>query len=172
MTIYLYLYIQFLPVQHISSFAVPTIDLTKDSDWKVHTTGLTETQLAVVRVIRKVFAHDSILLEVSNPIRNSFKCKLWQMGKVLSLMCGTKRKQNIWEVEGMKVIYLVPYYPFQRSFEECPSSWIATWATSIKTTEVRFWSQVLEAWGQVIKMQTSNTNHQIKSSQTRKPLWL
>ena len=47
---------------------MPTIDLTKDSDCKVNTTGVTETLLAIERVIRKVFAHYSIPLEVSDPI--------------------------------------------------------------------------------------------------------
>ena len=82
-------------ISHPDKNGVPTIDLTKDSDCKVNTTGVTETQLAIERVIRKVFAHYSIPLEVSDPIRNSFKCKLWRMGKALSSMGGTKRKLTL-----------------------------------------------------------------------------
>lgn len=55
-------------ISHPDKNGVPTIDLTKDSDCKVNTTGVTETLLAIERVIRKVFAHYSIPLEVSDPI--------------------------------------------------------------------------------------------------------
>ena len=75
---------------------MPTLDLSKDHEADVDVAGLTETQTAIERVIKKVFSHYSIPLEISATIRNAFKCKLWRMGKTLSSLGGTKRKQTLY----------------------------------------------------------------------------
>ena len=79
-------------MSHPDKNGVPTINLTKDPEADIDKVGLTQTQAAIERVIKKVFSHYSIPLEISTAVRNTFKCKLWQMGKALSSMGGTKHK--------------------------------------------------------------------------------
>ena len=69
------------------------ISLRHEAD--VDVAGLTEIEAAIERVLKKVFSHYSIPLDISATIRNTFKCKLWRMGKTLSSLGGTKRKQTL-----------------------------------------------------------------------------
>ena len=82
-------------VLHPDKNGVPTIDLCNDPEADADVTGLTGIQAAIETVNRKVFSHYSIPLEVSPTVRNTFKCKLWRMGKTLSSLGGTKRKQTL-----------------------------------------------------------------------------
>jgi len=82
-------------VSHPDKNGVPTTDLSEDNEANIDTAGLTETQIAIERVIKKVFCHYSVPLEISASIRNTFKCKLWRMGKILSSLGDTKRKQAL-----------------------------------------------------------------------------
>ena len=56
-------------------------------------------QIAVERVIMKVFTKCAIPLEISDSIQSTFRTKLWRLGKTLSILGGTKRKQQLkaWE---------------------------------------------------------------------------
>lgn len=82
-------------MSHPDKNGVPTIDLSKDHEADADVSGLTDTQAAIERVIKKVFSHYSIPLEISGTVRNTFKCKLWRMGKTLSSLGGTKCKQTL-----------------------------------------------------------------------------
>ena len=43
----------------------------------------------------KIFCHYAIPLDISDPIRATFRSKLWRMGKTLSRLGGTKRKEQL-----------------------------------------------------------------------------
>lgn len=74
----------------------PTFDLSKDREAQVSTGhGLTVVQLALERVITKVFSQYAIPLEISDAIRSTFKAKLWRVGKLYSKQGGTKRQEQL-----------------------------------------------------------------------------
>jgi len=54
--------------------------------------NLTPHQLLIKRIIIKTFKHYHILLDISDTIRDSFRVKLWRMGKLFSKQ-GTKSQQ-------------------------------------------------------------------------------
>ena len=56
---------------------------------------LTPTQLALERVITKVFNHYSVSLEITTDICTAFKSKLYRMGVQLSKLGGKQRKQQL-----------------------------------------------------------------------------
>ena len=58
---------------------------------------LTDQQLAVEQVIRKVFAKYSIAIPVTDSIRHVFQTKLWHMGQKMSKYGGRGRKKLIEE---------------------------------------------------------------------------
>ena len=57
--------------------------------------NFTSQQLAIERVIKKVFTHYAIPLEITPVIRTTFKSKLWRMGKCFSTICGKMRSQQL-----------------------------------------------------------------------------
>ena len=73
----------------------PMVDLSKDSEAKVEITSLPPTQLVLERVITKVFYHYAIPLDISDPIRATFRSKLWRMGSSLSKLGGPRRTQQV-----------------------------------------------------------------------------
>ena len=56
---------------------------------------LSQNQLVIERIIRKVFNHYEIPLDITDSIRATFKTKLWRMGKRLSTLGGPRRCQEI-----------------------------------------------------------------------------
>ena len=60
---------------------------------------MTQTQLALERIITKVFNHYSVSLDITDKIRATFKTKLWRMGRKLSKTGGKQRKELLhrWE---------------------------------------------------------------------------
>ena len=76
----------------------PLFDLSEDHDVQVDTSGgLTERQVSIERVIKKVLSSQSVETAIADSVRNAFKMKLWRMGKKLSKVGGTKRKRIIEE---------------------------------------------------------------------------
>ena len=71
--------------------------MSKDPEATVSNENLTPVQLLTERVITKVFTHYSIPLDITDSIRATFRTKLWRMGRNLSTMGGTKRKQQLQE---------------------------------------------------------------------------
>ena len=55
----------------------------------------TAAQKALEHVIMVTFKHYEIPLEISDQIRAAFKSKLWRMGKLLSKLGGTKRRNQL-----------------------------------------------------------------------------
>ena len=66
-----------------------------DKDALVSEGTLTPTQLALERVITKVFNHYSVSLEITTDICTAFKWKLYRMGIQLSKLGGKQRKQQL-----------------------------------------------------------------------------
>ena len=90
-------------VSHPGKNGTPSFDLSDDDEAKINTEGLTDHQILVERVIRKVFFKYSILLDITDKVRGAFKSKLWRMGQTLSKLGGTKRqtvinqwKETVW----------------------------------------------------------------------------
>ena len=75
------------------------IDLSKDKEASIDASGLSPFQAAVERVIQKVFTHYAIPLSISDPIRMTFRSKLWRMGKCLSTIGGGNKGYDIAESE-------------------------------------------------------------------------
>lgn len=67
---------------HPDSSGRSMIDLSKDTT-RVEALDKSPTQLVLDSVIRKVYQHYSIPLEITESIWTTFKSKLWRMGKVL-----------------------------------------------------------------------------------------
>ena len=80
-----------LPDKH----GVPLLDLSNDQEAATTCNGLTATQLAIRRVITKVFHHYNIPLEINGQIYNTFKAKLWRMGRATAVASGGKRDKQI-----------------------------------------------------------------------------
>ena len=88
-------------VAHPDKKGCPLIDLSKDKEASIDASGLSPFQAAVERVIRKVFTHYAIPLSISDPIRMTFRSKLWRMGKCLSTIGGgIQREQKLKEWKG------------------------------------------------------------------------
>ena len=75
----------------------PCHDLSEDPEAFVNHGDLTAQQLAHERVITKAFSHYGIPLEITDNIRNTFKSKLWRLGKCLCVAGGKKRSQLLSE---------------------------------------------------------------------------
>lgn len=84
-------------VSHPNKTGVPVFNLSKDPEATVdiNNENLTPVQLLIERVITKVFNHYSIPLTVTDPIRATFRSKLWRMGKKLSTLGGTSREEQL-----------------------------------------------------------------------------
>lgn len=83
-------------VSHPGKTGTPNFDLSKDPEASVaNSTSFTPAQLAHERVVVKVFTHYAIPLEITDPIRASFKAKLWRMGKRYSNQGGKQREQQL-----------------------------------------------------------------------------
>lgn len=72
----------------------PTLDLSKECEL-LSSSKFTHTQLAYERVIKTIFKHYAIPLEVSDTIRSAFRAKLWRMGKLFSKQGSKKRKEQL-----------------------------------------------------------------------------
>ena len=85
-------------IAHPDKKGCPLIDLSKDKEATIDASGLSPFQTAVERVIQKVFTHYAIPLSISDPIRMTFRSKLWRMGKCLSTIGGgIQREQKLKE---------------------------------------------------------------------------
>ena len=71
--------------------------MSKDEDAKIAASTLSDHQVAIERVIQKVFTKYSISVDITEKIRSTFRSKLWRMGKKLSQLGGTKCKELIEE---------------------------------------------------------------------------
>ena len=60
----------------------PRVDLSEDYEAGVSAENLTPHQLLIERVIIKTFKHYHTPLDISDTIRDSFRLKLWRMGKL------------------------------------------------------------------------------------------
>ncbi len=101
-------------VSHPDKYGAPIIDLSKDKEAQADPDGLTQAQIALERVITKVFTKYAIPLEVTDRIRATFKTKLWRMGRTLSKLGGTKRQQQLqkWQ-EGKDSIWSLSIDPVE-----------------------------------------------------------
>ena len=64
-------------MSHPGKNGTPSFDLSDDDEAKINTEGLTDHQILVERVIRKVFFFKySILLDITDKVRGAFKSKL------------------------------------------------------------------------------------------------
>ena len=82
-------------ISHPTKSGVPQVDLSGDSEAVVNLTGmipLSPNQLAVQRVIGKVFTHDVI---ITDRLRSLFTVKLWRMGVALKSNGGRGRANLI-----------------------------------------------------------------------------
>ena len=74
------------------STGTPHVDLSGDQEAAVSAENLTPRQVIIERVITKTFKHYHIPLDISDNIRDSFRIKLWRMGKEFSQQ-GSKGRQ-------------------------------------------------------------------------------
>ena len=71
-------------------------DLSKNQEARIsEAIVLSGSQLALERVITKVFNHYAIPLDISDAIRATFRSKLWRMGNTLLKFGGPRRSQEI-----------------------------------------------------------------------------
>ena len=82
-------------ISHPGKSGAPQIDLSDDEEATVNVDLAGDQQLAIERVICKVFTKYSIACDVTDQIRSVFKTKLWRMGRKLSQLGGTKRLKII-----------------------------------------------------------------------------
>ena len=101
-------------ISHPGQNGVPTYNLKGDKDATVFESTLTPTQLALERVISKVFTHYSIPLEITEDIRVAFKSKLYRMGVQLSKLGGKQRKQQLNGWKGSVWSFTISNKEFQR----------------------------------------------------------
>ena len=96
-------------VSHPTKSGVPQVDLSNDSEALVNLTGtipLSSNQLAVERVIGKVFTHYHCDVVITDRLRTLFTVKLWRMGSSFQSYGGRGRAKLLekwkitkWEVE-------------------------------------------------------------------------
>ena len=96
----------------------PTLDLTSDKDIKIDDTLIQKfspKQLAVERVITKVFVHYNCDVIITDRLRAMFSSKLWRMGKAIRGGGGTKlhNLKKWWKLTKWKIGFsddeLIPY---------------------------------------------------------------
>ena len=117
---------------HPDSSGWSMIDLSKDTT-RVEALDKSPTQLVLDSVIRKVYQHYSIPLEITESIRTTFKSKLWRMGKVLCQNMVERSASSSWR-NGANLILLghsqtkvwcrdaIWMWKFSRISWICPSS--------------------------------------------------
>ena len=82
-------------ISHPGKSGAPTVDLSTDEEARVDANSLSDQNLALERVICKVFTKYHITADITERIRATFKTKLWRLGGKLSKLGGTKRLQVI-----------------------------------------------------------------------------
>jgi len=80
-------------ISHPGKTGTPKFDLSEDHEACVSSENLSSHQLIIERVIVKTFKHYHIPLDISDTIRDSFRVKLWRMGKSFSNQ-GTKSRKT------------------------------------------------------------------------------
>ena len=96
-------------ISHPTKSGVPQVDLSDDSEAAVNINGtipLSPNQLAVERVIGKVFTHYNCDVIITDRLRSLFTVKLWRMGVALQGNGGRGRvklfekwKKTKWTIE-------------------------------------------------------------------------
>lgn len=106
----LFIYSYFLyDLSHPNKAGAPQIDLSNDAEACIDassTPRLSPCQVAVERVISKVFSHYKCDIIITDRIRSLFTLKLWRMGKSYCSLGSTARskilekwKKTVWTVE-------------------------------------------------------------------------
>ena len=91
----LYFFISFFVCQP-GKMGAPNFYLSKGPEANVaNATSFSSLQLAHERVITKVFNHYAIPLEITDPIRSSFKANLWRLGKRYSKQGSKQPEQQL-----------------------------------------------------------------------------
>ena len=82
-------------ISHPNKKGCPLFDLSKDKKATIDSSTLTSLQEALERVIKKVFTHYDVSLNITDPIRATFRSKLWRMGKSLNQGGGVQREKKL-----------------------------------------------------------------------------
>ena len=85
-------------ISHPNKHGEPTFDLSSDSDATVDNyTDLTECQLKLHRVFKKMFSVYNLCYPVTEDLCRILKCKLWRMGQRLCGAGSNKRRKMLEE---------------------------------------------------------------------------
>lgn len=126
-------------IAHPDRKGYPLVDLSKDKEANIDATTLSPFQTALERVI-KVFTHYAIPLDITDPIRATFRSKLWRMGKTLSQGGGIQREQNLcgWK-EGPDSVWslCISSMEVHQQLVKCKRQVERTISRSSKATQVR-----------------------------------
>ena len=84
-------------ISHPGRTGIPSDNLSEDNEAAVdlQKNGLSPVQLALERVIVKIFNHYNIPLQITDTICAAFKSKLWRLGRGLAKLGGNKRSQQL-----------------------------------------------------------------------------
>ena len=72
---------------------MPQVDLSDDNEASVDEKDLATSQVAVERVIAKMFTTYKCDVAITERLRTLFAAKLWRMGKAISSLGGTARNK-------------------------------------------------------------------------------
>ena len=84
-------------ISHPGRTGIPSDNLSEDNEAAVdlQKNGLSPVQLALERVIVKIFNHYNIPLQITDTICAAFKSKLWRLGRGLVKLGGNKHSQQL-----------------------------------------------------------------------------